>query len=159
MDERVTFRETQRFRQPWLWVLIGGVGVVSLVAGAGIGVVIAAGVAALFAVARLTTEVREDGVYVRFAPFHRSFRRIGFEEIERHGLREFGVLTYGGIGIRWTPSTIAYTTAGKEWKSTGRTGKPSSSGHSRPTGLRPRSTGRSSRRPSASSTWWENAGV
>ena len=110
MDERVTFRETQRFRQPWLWVLIGGVGVVSLVAGAGIGAVIAAGVAALFAVARLTTEVREDGVYVRFAPFHRSFRRIGFEEIERHGPREFGMLTYGGIGIRWTPSAVAYVT-------------------------------------------------
>ncbi|WP_160135383.1 DUF6141 family protein [Halococcus salsus] len=105
-----TYRETQRFGQLWVWVLIGGVGVVSLIASAGLGLVVIAAVAVLFYLVRLTTEVREDGVYVRFAPLHRSFRHISFDEVERCEVTDFGLLTYGGIGIRWTPSTIAYMT-------------------------------------------------
>jgi hypothetical protein len=109
-----TFRETQRFDQPWVWVLIAGVGVVSVIASVGLGLVVVATGAILFYLVRLTTEIREDGVYVRFAPLHRSFREISFDEIERCEVTNFGLLTYGGIGIRWTPSTIAYmTTRGK----------------------------------------------
>ena len=59
---------------------------------------------------RLVTEVRTDGIYVRFAPIHRSFRRLPIDEIERVERTEFGLLTYGGIGIRWTPDTVAYMT-------------------------------------------------
>ena len=110
MGTTEAFRETQRFGQPWIWVLIGGVGVVSLIASAGLGLVIVAAVAVLFYLVRLTTEVREDGVYVRFAPLHHSFRHIPFDEIERCEVANFGLLTYGGIGIRWTPSVTAYMT-------------------------------------------------
>jgi len=67
-------------------------------------------VAALFYTIHLTTEVRNDGVYVRFAPIHRSFRRLPFDQIEQVERTEFGVLTYGGIGIRWTPNATAYMT-------------------------------------------------
>ena len=114
MGTAEAFRETQRSGQPWIWVLIGAVGVVSLIASAGLGLVIVTVVAILFYFVRLTTEVREDGVYVRFGPLHRSFRHIPFDEIESCEVTNFGLLTYGGIGIRWTPSTIAYmTTRGK----------------------------------------------
>ncbi|MFC7057117.1 hypothetical protein [Halovenus salina] len=54
--------------------------------------------------------MRSDGIYVRFAPVHRSFRRLPFDGIERVERTEFGLLTYGGIGIRWTPNTVAYMT-------------------------------------------------
>ena len=110
MGTAEAFRETQRFGQPWIWVLIGAVGVVSVILSAGLGLVVVAGVAVLFYLVRLTTEMREDGVYVRFAPLHRSFRHISFDEVEKCEVTEFGLLTYGGIGIRWTPSTIAYMT-------------------------------------------------
>lgn len=111
MGTSETFEETQRFGQPWIWLLIGAIGIVSVIASAGAGLVIVGAIAVLFWLVRLTTEVRGDGVYVRFAPFHRSFRQIHFDEIESYEVTEFGLLTYGGIGIRWTPSTIAYMTA------------------------------------------------
>ena len=114
MGTTEAFQETQRFGQPWIWVLIGAIGVVSVIASAGLGLVVVVAVAVLFYLVRLTTEVRDDGVYVRFAPFHRSFRHIPSDEIESCEVTNFGLLTYGGIGIRWTPSTIAYmTTRGK----------------------------------------------
>lgn len=97
-------------RQPWLWALLGVVGIVLLATGTVAGLVIVLPVVALFYVIRLTTEVREDGIYVRFAPFHRSFRRIPFADIERVERTTFGALTYGGLGIRWTPNTVAYMT-------------------------------------------------
>ncbi|WP_267162453.1 hypothetical protein [Halovenus salina] len=54
--------------------------------------------------------MRDDGIYVRFAPIHRSFRRLPFDRIERVERADFGLLTYGGIGIRWTANTVAYMT-------------------------------------------------
>lgn len=104
------FRETQRFRQPWLWVLLGLAGLPAFVIGSIGGIVIVLGVTMLFAVARLETEVREDGVYIRFAPLHRSYRQIPFDEVAGVERAEFGLLTYGGLGIRWTADTWAYMT-------------------------------------------------
>jgi len=97
-------------RQKWLWALIGLIGFFLLVSDVLIGLVTLLPVAGLLFVIRLTTEVREDGVYVQFAPIHRSFRRFPFEQIERVEVTEFGLLTYGGIGLRWTPNAVAYMT-------------------------------------------------
>lgn len=104
------FRETQQMRQPWVWLLLGAIGIITIPVGSVIALATLVAVGALFLSIRLTTEVREDGVYVRFEPFHRSFRRVPFEDIERIETTTSGILTYGGIGIRWTPSTIAYMT-------------------------------------------------
>jgi hypothetical protein len=104
------FRETQRLRQPWVWALIGLVSVPALVFDFAVGLLIVFAIAAFVYSVRLITEVRPDGLYVRFAPIHRSFRRLPFDEIERLERTEFGLLTYGGIGIRWTPDTVAYMT-------------------------------------------------
>jgi hypothetical protein len=111
MARSTLFHETQRLRSRWLWGLLGLVGGLLLVTGAWFGLAILLPVAAVLWVSRLTTDVREDGVYVQFWPFHRSHRRIPFEEIERVEPTAVGLLTYGGIGIRWTPTTIAYLTA------------------------------------------------
>lgn len=55
---------------------------------------------------RLVTEVRDDGVYVHFAPLHRSFRRIPATEIEAASATTYSPGTYGGWhwGIRWSLS-------------------------------------------------------
>lgn len=56
---------------------------------------------ALFFSLRMTTEVRTDGVYVRFAPFHRKFRRFGFDELASFEVRSYRPLReYGGWGLR-----------------------------------------------------------
>jgi hypothetical protein len=78
--------------------------------GSAVGLLIVLLIAAFVYSIRLVTEVRADGIYVRFAPIHRSFRRFPFDEVNRVERTEFGLLTYGGIGIRWTPDTVAYTT-------------------------------------------------
>jgi hypothetical protein len=108
--------------QPWLWALLALVSVaalffpalvfdsVSLVFSSVVALVIVLALPPFFYSIQLITEVRTDGIYLRFAPIHRSFRRLPFDRIERVERTEFGLLTYGGIGIRWTPNTVAYMT-------------------------------------------------
>jgi hypothetical protein len=111
MTQDTPFRETQRMRQPWIWVLIALTSVPALVFGSVVGLLIILLVAAFLYSIQLITEVRTDGIYIRFAPIHRSFRRLPFDQIKQIERTEFGLLTYGGIGIRWTPDTLAYMTA------------------------------------------------
>jgi len=110
MDEEPLFHETQRMRQPWIWALLALATVLSIVLSSVIGLAIVLIVAALLYSIRLITEVRTDGIYIRFAPIHRSFRRLPLDQITGVERTEFGLLTYGGIGIRWTPDTVAYMT-------------------------------------------------
>ncbi|HMB49021.1 hypothetical protein [Natronoarchaeum rubrum] len=120
----VHFRETQRFRQPWLWGLLIGVAVLvggSLYAegasgpGTAIGLAVVVALLALFAVAKLTVEVRGDGVRIQFFPFHLSPRRIPLEAIERSEAVEYSpIRDYGGWGIRWTGGGKAYNVSGSE---------------------------------------------
>lgn len=68
---------------------------------------------ALFWTARLRTEVRPDGLYIRFVPFHRQFKRIAFESIREFYVRRYRPLAeYGGWGIRWWTSGRAYNVRG-----------------------------------------------
>lgn len=55
----------------------------------------------LFYLLRLDTEVHSDGLYVRFFPFRRSFRRISWAEITTLYIRRYSpVWEYGGWGYR-----------------------------------------------------------
>lgn len=110
MAQDPLFRETQRMRQPWVWALLALSSIPALVFSSVVGLLVILTVAALLYSIQLITEVRIDGIYVRFAPIHRSFRRFPFEQIEQVERTEFGLLTYGGIGIRWTANTVAYMT-------------------------------------------------
>lgn len=59
------------------------------------------GVLVLFFFMRMITEVRSDGLYVRFVPFHLSFRRFGWEELESFEARTYRpIREYGGWGLR-----------------------------------------------------------
>jgi len=65
----------------------------------GIGVPIA--VTALFLLLKLETEVRPDGLYVRYFPFHIHFKRFGPEDLsECYARRYKPIMEYGGWGIR-----------------------------------------------------------
>ena len=113
MTRDVPFRESQR----WLWTLLAGTLLFTLALGPAsfLGAGVVAAVAALLYAARLTTEVRADGVYVKFFPFHLSFRRFGWEEIERYEATTYSPLgEFGGWGIRWRPGAIAYNVGGDE---------------------------------------------
>lgn len=134
----IAFREVQRFKQPWLWALIllasgfawftfiwelytslspegeGGqvwfAGIIALLLGLGL--------PALFSSAKLVVEVRRDGLYYRYHPFHRNTHRIACVEIRAAEARTYRpIAEYGGWGIRggWRRgSGKAYNVYGSE---------------------------------------------
>jgi len=127
------YREVQRFRQPWLWLLIAGIFGVTvwsfvqqIVLGRPFGqnpapdtaiaiIVLVFGLAfpVLFLVANLTVEVRSDGLYYRFFPFHWSFRRISAETLSKYEVHRYRpIRDYGGWGIRWGRGSKAYNVSG-----------------------------------------------
>ena len=64
---------------------------------------------------RLITEVKDDGVYVRFVPFHLSTRVFLFQDITSYDNLEYRpIKRFGGWGIRWNSSKEkAYSISGK----------------------------------------------
>jgi len=53
-------------------------------------------------ISKLETQVRSDGLYVRFFPFHINFKKFAFEYISEYYAREYSpILEYGGWGIRF----------------------------------------------------------
>jgi hypothetical protein len=117
MSTDPAYREVQRFRQWWLWALLGGIAFLMLVLGplSIVGLAILGGVAAFLYSLRLEAEVRADGIYIKMWPLHQSFRRITWSEIERYELRTYKPLReFGGWGIRWAPGKIAYNVRGNQ---------------------------------------------
>jgi hypothetical protein len=127
------FREVQRFRQPWLWLLIAvifGVTVWGFVQQIVLGrpfgqnpasdtvvmiIALVFGIAfpVLFLVGNLTVEVRGDGLYYRFLPFHWSFRRISAETLAKYEVQTYRpIRDYGGWGIRYGRGGKAYNVSG-----------------------------------------------
>jgi len=65
----------------------------------GIGVPTA--ITALFFLLKLETEVRSDGLYVRYFPFHIRFKRFAADELSEYYARKYKpIREYGGWGIR-----------------------------------------------------------
>ncbi len=140
MDDTVLFREEQRFRQPWLWGLVGGMTAATLVpvawgtvqqlvlrrpwgnrpmSDAGllalcVGIVVFdAAVVWLVAAARLTTVVVRDGLRLRFRPFHRRWHTFAAGDIEAAEATDYRpILDYGGWGIRFGRRGKAYNVSG-----------------------------------------------
>ncbi|SHG18623.1 DUF6141 family protein [Pedobacter caeni] len=120
MTDKIVFSETQKFKQWWLWlILIGLNGLLifgvskQVIGGEKFGDQPATDTTLLFITGfvfllsilffnfRLETRVQTDGVYVRFFPFHRSFKYYSWEVIDRCYLRSYRPIgEYGGWGIR-----------------------------------------------------------
>lgn len=132
-EDTVLFREVQRFDQWWLWLLVfistsmmwyGAIQ--QLVFGRPFGenpasdtemsllLVIFGVILPLFMYSlKLITEVRQDGLYIRFYPFHFSYRRYPYESIASYKIRVYSPLKeYGGWGIRYGSKGRAYNVSG-----------------------------------------------
>jgi hypothetical protein len=78
-------------------------------------VVVSLGVAVLLWTNRLTTEVRTDGILVRYFPFHRRWRQFPAQELsECYARRYRPIREYGGWGIRYGWHGRAYNVSGNE---------------------------------------------
>lgn len=118
VSENPQFTETQRF-ESWISVLVvvTGVpvpvilGVVMGVRGVLLGIVLALAPLALVIPGRLRTEVTDDGLSIRFFPFHLRARRVPFSEIESVERIHLSASSYG---VGWTRNGWTYTAAGTE---------------------------------------------
>ena len=120
MDNEILFTERQRFKQWWLWLILLGInglflfGVFRQVIGgqqfgnkpmSDTGLLIATGftilLTLLFTSFRLETQIKKDGIYVRFFPFHLSFKHYTWDTLTKSYIRQYSAITeYGGWGLR-----------------------------------------------------------
>lgn len=106
------FKETQRFTQWWLWLVLVGSWVVLMYSLAtvqpqttlayfisfGVGMLLPI----LFWQMRLMTRITEEGIYVRFVPFHFKEQFYPWESIESAQVRTYSpLMEYGGWGIKY----------------------------------------------------------
>ncbi len=95
--DRVNFKETQKFTQWWLWLLLLAIGALLFYFHAtNLGALILIGISLLFLVLRLITTIDEGGIKFRFFPFVK--REYQWHEIASARVVDYGFV--GGWGIR-----------------------------------------------------------
>lgn len=79
------------------------------------GVFIPLGLALLAWTARLETEIRPEGLFVRYFPFHVRWRQFRLQELSEFYARQYRpIREYGGWGIRYGRNGRAYNVSGNE---------------------------------------------
>ena len=64
---------------------------------------------------KLVIKLYDDGIHIQLFPFHLSFRKITFEEIEFYEIKTYNpIKEYGGWGIRKGRQRIAYNMSGNK---------------------------------------------
>jgi hypothetical protein len=121
MNFDIIFSEKQKFNQWWLWLLLLGIaGIIFFSVLKDMDglenvrdqilrdpeILIALGACLLpivfFRYLQLETKIRKDGIYVRFFPFHLSWKSFTWDKIEKAYIREYSPIgDYGGWGIRY----------------------------------------------------------
>jgi len=80
------------------------------------GICVPIAIAVLFVLLKLETEVRSEGLYIRYFPFHINFRRFTTQDLSQYYARKYKpILEYGGWGIRCSlRSGKAYNVSGNK---------------------------------------------
>lgn len=120
MDNDILFSEKQQFRQWWIWLLLVGLNAM-FVAGAikqiGWGqqfgnkpinnselicATITIVLLTIFIIAiRLETQIKPDGIYVQFFPFHFKYKHYPWSSLTKSYVRQYSpIAEYGGWGLR-----------------------------------------------------------
>lgn len=136
LNQQIYYKEIQRPNQLWIWAIVLGIAILmwsgffrQVVMGIPFGshpgtdmevimLWIIFGIAfpiVMLGWLRLITEVRDDGVYVRFVPFHLTPRVFFYQDITHYeSLNYLPLRRFGGWGIRWNFSgEKAYSISGK----------------------------------------------
>jgi len=121
MNNDILFTEQQRFRQIWVWLMLIGINGLFLygiyqqvISGqqwgnkpmSDTGLFVALGstvlLTILFFILRLDTEIKRDGIYVRFFPFRLSFKKYSWDKVSKSFVKQYNpIMDYGGWGIRF----------------------------------------------------------
>jgi len=128
------FKESQRFRQPWLILLFIVLNLMflfplfqQLILGEPFGdeptsngeliliSLLTLGISAVFFIFRLDTEISEEGISARLFPLHRKFRHFAWKDIQQIEVRQYKPLReYGGWGIRYGKNGKAWNVSGNQ---------------------------------------------
>lgn len=120
MTKGALFYEKQRFTQWWIWLILLPLNAVfifgiyrQVIGGvpfgdkpmSDTGLLMASGLMLLLTIAmaniKLETYVRNEGLYVRFFPFHLKFRHFAWSHLVKIYVRTYSPVTeYGGWGLR-----------------------------------------------------------
>jgi hypothetical protein len=123
MAPALLFSEKQQFRQWWLWLSLLLVAASPLMIRSADKSLLLLSSSVFFVLAlfffmlRLETEIRTDGIYVRFFPFHTRFKRYAWTSMKACYVRQYSPLwEYGGWGLRFslTGNGSAYNVSGTE---------------------------------------------
>ncbi len=121
MKADILFSEHQRFKQWWFLMFPIGINILLLIGvfyqiigGKQFGdkpmsneeLVITTGISILFTILllnfRLDTQIKNDGIYVRFFPFHLRYKFYPWEELTKCYVRQYSpIAEYGGWGLRY----------------------------------------------------------
>jgi len=134
MAQEWLFRETQKFHQWWVWLVILGINGLfafawyqQIIHGEAFGdnpmtnaelwvdIILCAIVTFFFVGLRLQTGIREDGIYIRFFPFHLKYVFYPWATIQECYIRKYNPLAeYGGWGLRygWLKNGMAFNVSG-----------------------------------------------
>jgi len=106
LEGHMVFRPVLETEDPWpTWALPVSI--------AGITINVLVTIILIFA--KLQTRLSESALYMRFFPFHFSYRKIDFDTIATVYARSYQPLgEFGGWGIRWTPCGRAYNVSGNQ---------------------------------------------
>ena len=132
-EENTTFHEEQQFRQTWVWIiLLAPTGIIwyiaiqQLIFGNPVGnnpasnemafifwIIFGILFPLFFYKLKLITQVRQDGLYIRFAPIHFSFKKIPLNNLKKHYVRTYDpIREYGGWGIKYGKNGKVYNVSG-----------------------------------------------
>jgi hypothetical protein len=121
MSYTILFTERQKFKQWWVWLILLSLNGILLfgvfkqvIGGQQFGdkpagnteLLILSGLLLLFTLLfftlRLDTIIKQDGIYVRFFPFHLKFKYFSWDSMTKTYVRQYSPLTeYGGWGLRF----------------------------------------------------------
>jgi hypothetical protein len=120
MKNEILFKESQKFKQWWLWLILIGLNLL-LIYGtisqvfmglpfgnnpmSNAGIIVVTGVilfsTVLFLNFRLDTIIKSDGIYVRFFPIQMKYKHYHWKELTKSYVRKYSPITeYGGWGLR-----------------------------------------------------------
>lgn len=121
--EKVLFKEEQRFRQWWIWMItafallavivplvsaiveeqaqVNSSETARLIIFGVLAVLFFAVVLIVLPFIKLNTKITENGIYVTYFPFVRKWKKFPAQEIEKYEIRRYRArLEYGGYGMR-----------------------------------------------------------
>jgi len=134
MNNKIFFSEQQRFKQVWLWICLFGINGISIyglvkqvILGSPFGNAPSSNmeliILTLFTVSlfflffnlRLETNIKADGIYVRFFPLQLTFKYYSWDKLSRSFVRQYNPISeYGGWGFRGFGKNRALNVSGNK---------------------------------------------